>query len=189
MNTHDRPACNRVYTTPVGRFIWAVFFGPDGDTGWMLERSRQVPGYEHSSLDIRDRDGVANLIRTKRPDLIVHTAAQPSHDRAAAIPFLDFEVNACGTLNLLEAARQLCPESPFIHMSTNKVYGDRPNRIRLRELETRWEYDNPAYQHGVAENFPVDQSKHSLFGASKLASDILVQEDGRCQGEDRGLEG
>ena len=157
----------------------AVFFGPDGDTGWMLERLRQVPGYEHSSLDIRDRDGVADLIRTKRPDLIVHTAAQPSHDRAAAIPFLDFEVNASGTLNLLEAARQFCPESPFIHMSTNKVYGDRPNRIALIELETRWEYDDPAYQHGLAEDFPIDQSKHSLFGASKLASDILVQEYGR----------
>jgi CDP-paratose 2-epimerase len=109
----------------------------------------------------------------------VHTAAQPSHDRAAAIPFDDFDTNAVGTLNLLEAARRACPESPFIHMSTNKVYGDRPNTLELVELETRWDYGDPAYAHGIAEDFSVDQSKHSLFGASKLASDIMVQEYGR----------
>jgi nucleoside-diphosphate-sugar epimerase len=104
----------------------AVFFGPEGDTGWALERLRaQIPGYRHEAFDIRDRQRVLDLAAELRPDLIVHAAAQPSHDRAAAIPFLDFEVNALGTLHLLEAARQFCPASPFIHMSTNKVYGDR----------------------------------------------------------------
>jgi CDP-paratose 2-epimerase len=112
-------------------------------------------------------------------DVIVHTAAQPSHDRAAAIPFDDFDTNAVGTLNMLEAARQYAPEAPFIHMSTNKVYGDAPNRIKLKELETRWDYDDNHYANGIAETFTIDQSKHSLFGASKVASDIMVQEYGR----------
>ena len=158
----------------------AVFFGPDGDTSWVLERLRQeIPDYRHSALDIRDREGVLTLFDEVRPDLIIHTAAQPSHDRAAGIPFLDFEVNALGTLHLLEAARRSCAESPFIHMSTNKVYGDRPNRIALRELATRFEYDDSAFENGIAEDFSIDQSKHSLFGASKVAGDILVQEYGR----------
>lgn len=158
----------------------AVFFGPEGDTSWVLERLRaEIPGYAHAPLDIRDREGVLALVGQVRPDLIVHTAAQPSHDRAAQIPFLDFEVNALGTLHLLEAARRFCPESPFIHMSTNKVYGDRPNRIALRELATRFEYDDPAFEHGIAEDFSIDQSMHSLFGASKVAGDVLVQEYGR----------
>src|SRR5262249_31289288 len=137
------------------------------------------PSYQHRDLDIRDRDGVLALMKELRPALIVHTAAQPSHDQAANIPFLDFEVNAVGTLNLLEAARQFCPESPFIHMSTNKVYGDRPNLIAMEEQETRWEYAGPEYVNGIPETFSIDQSKHSLFGASKLASDVLVQEYGR----------
>jgi CDP-paratose 2-epimerase len=158
----------------------AVFFGPDGDTSWVLGRlQREAPGYSHHALDIRDRSGVLALLEQLKPELIIHTAAQPSHDRAAAIPFEDFEVNAMGTLNLLEAARRFCPESPFIHMSTNKVYGDRPNLIRLKELATRWDYDDPAYEHGIAEDFSIDQSKHSLFGASKLAGDVMVQEYGR----------
>ena len=158
----------------------AIFFGPEGDTSWVLERlRREIPGYRHEALDIRDRDGVLRFIAAEKPDLIIHTAAQPSHDRAAAIPFLDFEVNAVGTLNLLEAARQSCPESPFIHMSTNKVYGDRPNTIPLKELSTRWDYDDATYDHGIAEDFSIDQSKHSLFGASKVAGDIMVQEYGR----------
>jgi CDP-paratose 2-epimerase len=161
----------------------AVFFGPEGDTGWALERLRaQIPGYRHEAFDIRDRQRVLDLAAELRPDLIVHAAAQPSHDRAAAIPFLDFEVNALGTLHLLEAARQFCPASPFIHMSTNKVYGDRPNRIALRELDTRWDYADPAYENGIPEDFPIDQSKHSLFGASKLAADVMVQEYGRYFG-------
>ena len=158
----------------------AVFFGPEGDTSWSLRRlQREIPSYRHAAIDIRDRESVLSLIDELKPCLIVHTAAQPSHDRAAAIPFLDFEVNALGTLHLLEAARQSCPESPFIFTSTNKVYGDRPNSIHLLELETRWDYDDPAYEHGIAESFSIDQSKHSLFGASKVAADIMVQEYGR----------
>ena len=120
-----------------------------------------------------------DLVEKVRPDAIVHTAAQPSHDRAAAIPFDDFDTNAVGTLNFLEAARRACPEAPFAHMSTNKVYGDRPNTIALAELETRWDYADPAYAHGIAEDFSIDQSKHSLFGASKIAGDVMVQEYGR----------
>lgn len=161
----------------------AVFFGAEGDTSWVLGRLKaEIPNYRHEAIDIRDRDAVLALVDELRPGLIIHTAAQPSHDRAAAIPFLDFEVNALGTLHLLEAARRFCPESPFIHMSTNKVYGDRPNTLALEELETRWEYADPAYQHGIAEDFPIDQSKHSLFGASKVASDVMVQEYGRYFG-------
>jgi CDP-paratose 2-epimerase len=158
----------------------AVFFGPEGDTSWVLEHLRQeIPGYRHAALDIRDRDGVLAFIEELRPDLIIHTAAQPSHDRAAAIPFLDFEVNALGTLHMLEAARRSCPESPFIHMSTNKVYGDRPNAIALHETATRFDYADPAFEHGIPEDLSIDQSTHSLFGASKVASDIMVQEYGR----------
>ena len=161
----------------------AVFFGPDGDTSWSLRRlCENVPNYEHFDLDIRNRDGVLRLVADVKPDLIVHTAAQPSHDRAASIPFDDFETNALGTLNLLEAARRSCPESPFVHMSTNKVYGDLPNTIALRELESRWDYDDANYEHGIPETFSIDQSKHSLFGASKVAADVLVQEYGRYFG-------
>ena len=161
----------------------AVFFGPQGDTRWNQQRlQREVPGFVHHELDIRDREGVRALVATLRPSAIIHTAAQPSHDRAAAIPFDDFDTNATGTLNLLEAARQACPEAPFVHMSTNKVYGDAPNRIALRELETRWDYADPAYEHGIPETFTIDQSKHSLFGASKVAGDVMVQEYGRYFG-------
>ena len=158
----------------------AAFFGPQGDTRWNQKRLADlIPGFTHHELDIRDRQGVLDLVAKVKPDIIIHTAAQPSHDRAAAIPFDDFDTNAVGTLNLLEAARQACPESPFVHMSTNKVYGDRPNTIPLRELDTRWDYDDSAYDHGIAESFSIDQSKHSLFGASKVAADVMVQEYGR----------
>ena len=158
----------------------AAFFGPGGDTRWNQERlARELPGFVHHELDIRNRDGVRELVAQVQPDVIVHTASQPSHDRAAAIPFDDFDINATGTLNLLEAARRSCPEAPFIHLSTNKVYGDRPNRLPLRELATRWDFASPNDAHGIAEDFPIDQSKHSLFGASKLAADVLVQEYGR----------
>ena len=158
----------------------AAFFGPQGDTRWNQQRLAElIPGFSHHELDIRNRQGVLDLVEALRPDVIIHTAAQPSHDRAASIPFDDFDTNAVGTLNLLEAARRFCPESPFVHMSTNKVYGDRPNSIALRELDTRWEYDDPAFEHGIAETFSIDQSKHSLFGASKVAADIMVQEYGR----------
>lgn len=161
----------------------AVFFGPQGDTRWNQQRlADAINGFEHHEVDIRNREAVLDLLKNVKPDAIVHTAAQPSHDRAAAIPFDDFDTNAVGTLNLLEAVRQACPESPFAHMSTNKVYGDRPNTIALKELETRWDYDDPAYANGIAESFSIDQSKHSLFGASKVAADVMVQEYGRYFG-------
>ena len=156
------------------------FFGPDGDTSWNQKRlAASLKSYTHYSIDIRDRAGVLDLIRTLRPGYIVHAAAQPSHDLAAKIPFADFDTNAVGTINLLEAARQFCPEAPFVYMSTNKVYGDAPNLIRLRELDTRWDYDDPQYVNGIPETFSIDQSKHSLFGASKVAADVMVQEYGR----------
>ncbi|MEX0330169.1 MAG: NAD-dependent epimerase/dehydratase family protein [Puniceicoccaceae bacterium] len=162
----------------------AVFFGPQGDTRWNQNRLQSSLGkkFSHHEVDIRDRQGVLDLLKEVEPDAIVHTAAQPSHDRAAAIPFDDFDTNAVGTVNLLEATRQACPEAPFAHMSTNKVYGDRPNTIPLKELETRWDYDDPAYENGIAEDFSIDQSKHSLFGASKVAADVMVQEYGRYFG-------
>ena len=160
-----------------------MFFGPEGDTSWSLGRLKQnIPDYSHSELDIRNRTGVQELLSTIRPDAIVHTAAQPSHDKAAAIPFDDFDTNAVGTLNLLEAARRACPESPFVHMSTNKVYGDLPNTIAMKELDTRWDYDDARFEHGIPETFSIDQSKHSLFGASKVAADVMVQEYGRYFG-------
>ncbi len=162
----------------------AVFFGPQGDTRWNQNRLSQSLSkqFVHHEVDIRDRLGVLNLMEEVKPDAVVHTAAQPSHDRAAAIPFADFDTNAVGTVNMLEATRRACPETPFAHMSTNKVYGDRPNTIPLKELESRWDYDDPAYENGIAEDFPIDQSKHSLFGASKVAADIMVQEYGRYFG-------
>ena len=162
----------------------AVFFGPSGDTRWNQRRleDRLGSAYHHVELDIRDRFSILELIAELKPNAVVHAAAQPSHDRAAAIPFDDFDTNAVGTLNLLEATRQSCPESPFVHLSTNKVYGDRPNSIPLKELESRWDYDDPAYANGIAEDFPIDQSKHSLFGASKVAADVMVQEYGRYFG-------
>jgi CDP-paratose 2-epimerase len=140
----------------------AVFFGPEGDTRWNRDRlERNYRAYTHHDVDIRDRAKLVDLVGAVRPSLIVHTAAQPSHDRAAAIPFDDFDVNAVGTLNLLEAARQFCRESPFIHMSTNKVYGDAPNLIALTELETRWDYADQKYANGIPETLTIDQSKHS----------------------------
>lgn len=162
----------------------AVFFGPQGDTRWNQGRLAEALGksFHHHELDIRDRQGVLDLLQQLKPDAIVHTAAQPSHDRAAAIPFDDFDTNAVGTLNLLEATHRACPDAPFVNMSTNKVYGDRPNTIELTELETRWDYADPMFADGIDENFPIDQSKHSLFGASKVAGDVMVQEYGRYFG-------
>jgi CDP-paratose 2-epimerase len=156
-----------------------TFFGAHGDTTWNLERLRQVTTrFVHHAMDIRDRDGIAELLSQVRPDLIVHAAAQPSHDLAARIPFDDFEINALGTLNLLESARSSCPESPFVFLSTNKVYGDAPNEIPLVELETRWDYADPAFADGIDEELRIDRTMHSLFGASKVAADVLVQEYG-----------
>ena len=159
------------------------FFGPQGDTSWRQKELRaNLSDFTHHELDIRDRAKVLDLIKSIKPDVIVHTAAQPSHDKAASIPFDDFDVNAVGTLNLLESTRQFCPESPFVHMSTNKVYGDGPNSIKLKEMGTRWDYDDPQYSIGIPESFSIDQCKHSLFGASKVAADVMVQEYGRYFG-------
>lgn len=159
------------------------FFGPDGDTLWNLQRLQaSCARFTHHDLDIRDRSAVGDLVETIQPDLIVHTAAQPSHDLAAKRPFDDFDVNAGGTLNLLEATRQHAPNAVFVHMSTNKVYGDRPNTIDLVEQPTRWDYADPAYADGIDETFPIDHSRHSLFGASKVAADVMVQEYGRYFG-------
>jgi CDP-paratose 2-epimerase len=161
----------------------AVFFGPEGDTRWNERRLKHdLAGFQHHEYDVRDRPALLKLLPTIRPDAIVHTAAQPSHDKAAQIPFDDFDTNAGGTLNLLEATRRYSKEIPFVHFSTNKVYGDAPNTIALRELETRWDYADEAYLHGIPECFSIDQSKHSLFGASKVAADVLVQEYGRYFG-------
>ena len=159
------------------------FFGPQGDTSWRQKELRNnLSDFTHHELDIRDRTKVLDLIKSLKPDAVVHTAAQPSHDKAASIPFDDFDVNAVGTLNLLEAVRQFCLESPFVHMSTNKVYGDAPNHIKLKELDSRWDFDDPTYAKGIPETFSIDQCKHSLFGASKVAADIMVQEYGRYFG-------
>jgi len=158
----------------------ADFFGAKGDTTWNLNRLRSLTThFEHSGLDIRDRAGVLDLIRRAKPSAIVHCAAQPSHDLAASRPFDDFDVNANGTLNLLEAARRYAPEAPFVFMSTNKVYGDAPNEIPLRETATRWEYADERYRFGVAEDYRIDRALHSLFGASKVAADVMTQEYGR----------
>ncbi len=161
----------------------AVFFGPQGDTRWNQRRlERELPHFVHHELDIRDRQGAADLVASLRPTAIIHAAAQPSHDRAASIPFEDFDTNAVGTLNVLEAARRSCPESPFVFMSTNKVYGDGPNRIPLAEHATRWDYASPQYADGIPETFGIDHCLHSLFGASKVAADVMVQEYGRYFG-------
>ena len=161
----------------------ADFFGAGGDTRWNQQRLQALhPAFHHHELDIRHRMNVLECLKALKPEMIVHTAAQPSHDLAASRPFDDFDVNAVGTLNLLEAAREHAPEAVFVHMSTNKVYGDRPNTIRLKEHSTRWDYDEPAYADGIGETFPIDQSKHSVFGASKVAADVMVQEYGRYFG-------
>jgi CDP-paratose 2-epimerase len=159
------------------------FFGPAGDTLWNLERLKRVTrSFTHSAMDIRDRVAIDKLFNARRFDLIVHCAAQPSHDKARDIPVLDFEVNALGTVNLLEAARQHCPEAVFVFMSTNKVYGDAPNEIPLKEMETRWEYTRAEDYEGVTEICRIDQTLHSLFGASKAAADLVAQEYGRYFG-------
>jgi CDP-paratose 2-epimerase len=161
----------------------ADFFGSQGDTRWNLRRLLDShPNFTHHELDIRDRSAVLTLLKELKPDAVIHTAAQPSHDLAASRPFDDFDVNAVGTLNLLEAARQSCPEAPFVHMSTNKVYGDAPNSLKLVETGTRWDYAEISDMDGITEEFTIDQSKHSIFGASKVAADVMVQEYGRYFG-------
>lgn len=161
----------------------AVFFGPKGDTRWNQSRLAQdLPSFVHHEVDIRDRAAVLSLLETVRPDAVVHTAAQPSHDLAARMPFEDFDTNAVGTFNIVEAMRRATPESPLVHLSTNKVYGDAPNELPLKELETRWEYARTEDFPGIDEAMRIDRSKHSLFGASKVAADVVVQEYGRYFG-------
>lgn len=158
----------------------AVFFGESGDTRWNQERlAKTLPDFHHHEVDIRQRAQLIKIVGDIAPSAIVHAAAQPSHDKAAEIPFDDFDTNAVGTFNMLEATRQYSKEVPFIHMSTNKVYGDAPNEISMVELDKRWDYNDPNFENGIAEDFRVDQSKHSLFGASKISADIYVQEYGR----------
>ena len=162
--------------------VWTTTcaLGNQVDTRWNQGRLKSDhDNFDHYELDIRDRQEVCECIEQTKPDLVVHTAAQPSHDLAASRPFGDFDVNAVGTFNLIEATRLYASDAVFVHMGTNKVYGDKPNTIKLKELDTRWDYDDPAYEHGIAETFSIDQSKHSLFGASKVAGDICVQEYGR----------
>ena len=159
------------------------FFGADGDTTENLARLvGATTRFTHHALDVRDRAAVLDLVRHERPDVVVHCAAQPSHDLAKDRPFDDFEINAVGTLNLLEAVRRHALDSPFIFMSTNKVYGDAPNRYPLVEQATRFEFARPADYDGIDESCAVDRCLHSLFGASKLAADVMVQEYGRYFG-------
>ncbi|HZL33655.1 MAG TPA: NAD-dependent epimerase/dehydratase family protein [Tepidisphaeraceae bacterium] len=166
----------------------ADFFGPKGDTTWNLRRLQaSCKRFTHHPLDIRDRDAVEALFKSQAFDLVIHAAAQPSHDLGAKRPFDDFDVNAVGTLNMLECTRRHRPDAVFIHISTNKVYGDGPNRIALTELETRYDYADAAYANGIAESFPIDQCLHSVFGASKLSGDVMAQEYGRYFGLKTGV--
>jgi CDP-paratose 2-epimerase len=159
------------------------FFGPAGDTIWNLERLKGATRhFTHIDLDLRDRERVFDLLARQRFDLIIHCAAQPSHDKASDFPLVDFEVNAAATVYLLEATRQHCPEATFIFMSTNKVYGDAPNERPLREMPTRYDYADPADQDGIDETCRIDRALHSLFGASKAAADLYAQEYGRYFG-------
>ena len=162
----------------------ADFFGPEGDTRWRLEHLRRTcQRLVHRDLDVRDREGLARLVRDEGPfELVIHCAAQPSHDLAARRPLDDFDVNAVGTVNLLEAVRQHSPEAVFVLLSTNKVYGDAPNELPLTELPTRWDYARPEDRAGIAETMRIDACKHSPFGASKVAADVMTQEYGRYFG-------
>jgi CDP-paratose 2-epimerase len=160
-----------------------IFFGSQGNTRWnQMRLTESLQHFIHHEVDIRDRKNVIELIKAVKPDAIVHTAAQPSHDKAASIPFDDFDTNAVGTFNMLEATRQYSITIPFVHMSTNKVYGDAPNEIEMIELEKRFDFADKNYENGISESFRIDQTKHSLFGASKVSADISVQEYGRYFG-------
>ena len=164
------------------------FFGPQGDTRWNLERLRKAArNFHHHEMDIRDREKILDLFKREKFDVIIHCAAQPSHDKAKEIPFADFDVNAVGTLNLLEATRQSRPDAVFIFMSTNKVYGDAPNELELKELPTRWDYARKEDFNGIREDCRIDRTLHSLFGASKTAADVVAQEYGKYFGMNVGV--
>ncbi len=168
------------------------FFGPDASTAWVKDRlSANLSNYIHKDVDIRDYDAVSKIFEAYGKDisLIIHTAAQPSHDWAASDPLMDFSVNANGTSVMLECTRQFAHDAAFIFTSTNKVYGDRPNSLPLQEEAMRWELDmsHPYYTKGIPETMPIDATLHSLFGASKVAADVLVQEYGRYFGLKTGV--
>ncbi|MBS0263910.1 MAG: NAD-dependent epimerase/dehydratase family protein [Planctomycetes bacterium] len=168
------------------------FFGQQASTEWNRQRLQTtVPNYKHHAVDIRDQSAVDRVFSEYGSDIkiVIHTAAQPSHDWAAREPITDFTVNALGTMLLLEATRQHCPDATFIFTSTNKVYGDAPNRLPLVEQETRWELDaaHPFHVRGIDESMSIDQSLHSIFGASKVAADVMVQEYGRYFGLNTGV--
>lgn len=164
------------------------FFGPGGDTRWNLRRLQEsCRGFRHHELDIRDRAGVLRFFEEVPVDWVIHCAAQPSHDLARQRPLDDFDVNAVGTVNLLEATRRHAPEAVFCLMSTNKVYGDAPNEIPLKELPTRWDYADPGQTHGVDESCRLDFSTHSVFGAGKAAADLMTQEYARTFGMKTGV--
>jgi len=174
--------------TGIDNNMRSLFFGPSGDTTWNLNRLKNVTKhFNHHDIDIRDREGIFRLFKENSFDFVIHCAAQPSHDKAREIPLLDYEVNALGTINLLEATRQFCPEAAFIFTSTNKVYGDAPNELPLVELEKRYDYANPEDNYGIGENCRIDRCLHSLFGASKVSADIMAQEYGRYFGMNVGI--
>ena len=174
--------------TGIDNNMRALFFGPAGDTTWRLERLKGVTKrFHHLDIDIRDRQKIENLFRDQRFDLIIHCAAQPSHDKAQELPLVDFEVNALGTLNLLEATRRYSPDAVFVFLSTNKVYGEVPNEKPLVELARRYDYANPEDHEGIDEECRIDRTLHSLFGASKVSADIMAQEYGRYFGTKVGI--
>ena len=179
-------AGNGMYVVGIDNDMRKFFFGEEASTSWNRRRLQaEVKNYEHYDIDIRDYEKIAELFKRFKQEiaLIIHTAAQPSHDWAASDPFSDFSVNANGTLNLLQATREYCQSAAFIFTSTNKVYGDLPNYLPLEEMEKRWEIAaSDKYHSGISEDMSIDQSKHSLFGASKVAADVLVQEYGRYFG-------
>ena len=158
------------------------FFGKHGNVKLREKVLKKINNFTHFSIDIREKNKIMQLVEKTKPFAIIHCAGQPSHDLAAKIPFDDFETNANGTLNLLEAVRKYSKKTIFIFLSTNKVYGDNPNKINLNELEMRYEYKNPIFKKGINEKLSIDQNTHSIFGASKLSADILVQEYGRYFG-------
>jgi CDP-paratose 2-epimerase len=162
-------------------------FGPGGDVTQVIRTLCKNQNYKHVGISITDRDAVLDSMRDIQPDVVIHAAAQPSHDKAADIPFEDFSINAVGTLNMLEATRQHAIKSVFIHVSTNKVYGDAPNYIPLTESEKRYDFSPAEFQNGISESFSVDQCLHSLFGASKASADLVAQEYGRYFGMNVGV--
>jgi len=166
----------------------SVFFGPQGSVKSTIEGLQKLDGYVHLWSDISDEDQISSIFKKIRPDIIIHCAAQPSHDKAASIPLLDFKVNAFGTLNLLEATRKYCnSDAVFIHMSTNKVYGDKPNNLELIESDLRYDFSDEKFSNGIDETLSIDQCMHSLFGASKVSADIFAQEYGRYFGLNTGI--